>query len=166
VKPLYVFVTVGAPACGKSSFYHKISAEDDWGMSDTPAYISSDDIREELFGTAYDQSDPSQVFALVNERAESYLAKGVSVYLDATHAKYAWRLAALNLAHRYSAVCVALHFRVPLWTLIKRDRRRTRHVGFWTLVRYYFGLQEPCLAEGFDAVFCVGRDGQFGDIEW
>lgn len=155
----YVFVAIGVPACGKSAFYHRTA--DEWSMGETPAYISSDDIREELFGTAYDQSDPERVFSLVRKRAEEYLAAGHSVYLDATHIKKDWRKYALDLAQKHGAICVALFFDVPFFTALKRDRKRDRHVGFKVLSRYFRDMEPPTLAEGFSTMFRIGSDGEY-----
>ena len=162
----YVFVTVGGPACGKSSFYHKVAEDNDWCMGDLPIYISSDEIREELFGTAYEQSQPELVFDIFRKRADIYLSNCQSVYLDATHIKKDWRKYAVTLAKKHDAVCVALYFDVPFWTLVKRDRKRDRHVGYKVLWKYFHDLEIPTLAEGFHAVFCVDRYGQYKEVDF
>ncbi len=157
----YVFITVGAPACGKSAFYHQIANDQDWGMNDSPVHISSDAIREELFGTAYDQSDPERVFQIMHDRAENVLKNGLSVYLDATHAKKEWRKYAIELAKEYGAVCVAIYFQVPIWTLWSRDRKRTRHVGLKVLWWYMKEFELPKKSEGFDGVLEIDKYGEF-----
>jgi predicted kinase len=161
----YVFVTVGVPGCGKSRFYHKCANDDDWGMGDVPAYVSSDDIREELFGTAYEQSNSDLVFQTVRERAEEHLRAGHSVYLDATHIRKEWRKYALDLAQKYGAVCVALYFDVPFFTAVRRDHKRDRTVGFKVLFRYMRTLELPTKAEGFNGVFRIDRDAQYVEFE-
>ena len=161
----YIFVTVGVPACGKSAFYHKIADDNDWGMEEFPAYISSDQIREELFGTAYEQSNSDLVFSTLRERADKFLSAGHSVYLDATHAKKEWRKYALDLAQKHGAVCLALFFDVPFFTALKRDRKRDRHVGFKVLRWYFRELELPTKKEGFNGVFRINRNFEYDNFE-
>ena len=149
----YIFVPIGVPACGKTSFYMKTVGNNDLGMGDAPIHISSDEIREELFGTAYDQQDPERVFDIFKHRARAALECGMSVYLDATHMRKDWREYTINLAREYGVAGVALYFRVPFFTLWKRDRQRTRHVGLKVLLKYFIRIQPPVSAEGFDVIF-------------
>ena len=157
----YIFVPIGVPACGKTSFYMKTVGNNDLGMGDVPIHISSDEIREELFGTAYDQQDPERVFDIFKHRARAALECGMSVYLDATHMRKDWREYAIKLAKRHGAACVAFYFDVPFLTLLKRDKMRRRHVGFFVLLRYFFGIQAPTKEEGFDTVLVVDKDGEY-----
>jgi len=160
----YVFVAVGAPACGKSAFYHKIADDGDWGLNDKLIHVSSDKIREELFGSAYDQSDPERVFKHMCDRAEWCLINGFSVYLDSTHAKKEWRKYAIDLAQKWGAVCVAIYFAVPVWTLWSRDRNRERSVGFKVLWWYMCELEPPTKTEGFDGVFRIDKYGEYDGL--
>lgn len=141
-----IFVTIGAPASGKSSYYFFDFLQPD------VVYISSDMIREELYGTAYDQRDPNKVFSEVRVKVALNLHRGKSVYLDATHARESWRAYIFELAKRYDARVGALYFRVPFMELVRRDRARERSVGWWVIFKYWFMLQKPTYAEGFDFI--------------
>ena len=166
MKNQYIFVTVGVPACGKSRFYHQIAEKNEWSMGDTPNYISSDDIREELFGSAYDQSNNAKIFEVFQRRAIEALRLGQSVYLDATHRDKSWRDYALKYGKEFDVPVIALYFDVPFFTLWKRDRKRTRHVGFRVLWTYFWKLQLPTTTEGFDTIFRIDRNGQYTEMEW
>lgn len=158
----YLFVTIGAPACGKSMFYHKLTQDKDWNfMGVQPAYVSSDEIREKLYGSEDCQDDPAQVFMVMRHTAEKYLSEGRSVYLDATHAKKEWRKYVIRTAKRHGAAVVALYFDIPLWTLLQRDKHRKRHVGPKVTLKYFYGIEAPTKEEGFDTVLVVDKDGEY-----
>ena len=69
---------VGLPYSGKSYFVNKYKAEND-------EYISSDDIRKELYGDESDQTNPNKVFEIMYKRTCKALSENKSVWYDATN---------------------------------------------------------------------------------
>ena len=71
---------VGVPGCGKSTYAQKIIAE-----NPNAVWVSSDAIREELWGDANDQQNPSSVFGEMFKRTVAALNAGKDVVYDATN---------------------------------------------------------------------------------
>ena len=162
-----IFVTIGVPACGKSAFRHTRDYRDLVAAEPEPFIVlESDSIREELFGSEYDQSNNELVFSVLRDRLETALKYGLSVYVDATHAKRDWRTYIHILAEKYGARVIALRFHVPFLTLWMRDRLRKRHVGFKVLAKYFFGIQDPTFLEGFDVIMHVNKTGDVFNTEF
>ena len=89
---------IGLPYSGKSYFVNKYKAEND-------EYISSDEIRKELYGDESDQTNPSKVFEIMYKRTCKALSENKSVWYDATNIKSKYRIHLLNsLKHKFSNV--------------------------------------------------------------
>lgn len=71
-----VYMMCGLPGSGKSTFAKN--------LVNSGTYISSDDIREELFGDASVQKNGKLVFDVFYFRAKNCLKNGEDVILDAT----------------------------------------------------------------------------------
>jgi len=157
-----IYITIGIPGCGKSRFFER-------SLSDTShnktyfkriPYVSSDAIREELFGNATYQSRADEVFAILKLRTERALSCGRSVYVDATNIRKDWRKWAIDLGKKYEANVCGIVFNVPYFVAVKRDRMRTRNVGWWVLFKYRFlKYQKPTFGEGFDNFIYVDKSG-------
>lgn len=78
----------GLPGSGKSTYANK--------YKDKYVVLSSDAIREELYGDENDQTDPSKVFDLMFKRAVEALNAGKSVLYDATNIKRRLRIDTLQ----------------------------------------------------------------------
>jgi len=70
-------ILVGVAGCGKSTYINSVKKEDD-------VVISSDDIREEIYGDAENQQNAGLVFSIFHGRIADALVKGKTVWADAT----------------------------------------------------------------------------------
>ena len=71
VENLFI-MTVGVPGSGKSTYFKKMKDKENW------VYISSDDIRAELFGSAQNQEHNQEVFQEMRKRS----AEAIQKYYD------------------------------------------------------------------------------------
>ena len=73
-------ILIGLPGSGKST-YCKEKRE----SNSNSVYLSSDKIREELYGNESIQGNPAEVFTLMQSRAIEALKNGIDVFYDATN---------------------------------------------------------------------------------
>lgn len=150
-------ITVGLPAAGKDTFFNEIKAIKNW------VHISSDKIREEVFGDVNDQSHNPEVFDIMFKGTIEALDNDWNVYYNATNlsAKYRKRLIHEIKKHRELKgledirVTCAL-FVVPYEECLIRNRERSRTVPEHVMKRMYMSFQPPCEAEGFDNIIIIG----------
>lgn len=148
---------IGIPGSGKST----LAAQ--WVERDRNCRIvSTDQIREQLFGNADAQKDWAKVEAEAITQVKQAIAAGQSVIYDATNAKRAWRMDLLQkLAAVGATEWIGWQLDVPLEECVRRDQQRERQVGT-EIVRMYEGMLQrfkPIAAEGFLAVYKVPVTG-------
>ncbi len=137
----------GVPASGKSTIAGYICREEG------AIWLSSDKIREELYGDEAVQGDGQIVFSLLFERTKNALKEGKTVVYDATCLYEEVRKDLLSsLKGTYeSAYC---HFcDVELETALERNSKRDRKVPQGVIKRMYKNIQRPSESEGFDMIY-------------
>ena len=87
-----IFVYIGLPASGKST-----NAKEWAATHSNSIHLSSDAIREELYGDARIQGDPNKVFSIMLRRAREAIAEGLDVLYDATNITYKNRRSILQI---------------------------------------------------------------------
>ena len=93
--PVRCHLLIGPPASGKSTFARTLAPL--VGTIDMPALVlSTDAIREELYGDRNVQGEWPSINQLLQDRLLEAVSSGVPVILDATHAYRAWRLAIIQ----------------------------------------------------------------------
>lgn len=96
-----LFVFMGYPGCGKSSLAKKIA------IKETDLYLSSDELREEIFGFR-DQTHNKELFAELHRRAIEHASIG-DTYIDATNLTRKDRLRTIsqfNKLYELHLICV------------------------------------------------------------
>lgn len=135
----HLYIPIGIPGCGKSTWLTK-------NLSDAKI-VSSDQKRIELFGDENFQGDNAYVFKQCFLDVENALKAGKTVALDATNVRYKQRLPFLNLARQLFAHTTIVYFDLPLELAISRNSQRQRQVPAAIIARYYDTLQVPHVYE-------------------
>lgn len=134
---------IGLPGSGKSTFAEK--------NYPSFVYLSSDKIREELYGDAAVQDNPERVFSLMRERAIQELENGNDVVYDATNLVRKFRvnfIKSIPTGHLITAHVIW----APLDECIKRDSERERTVGKEVIFKMAKKFDAPWYDEGFTSI--------------
>lgn len=137
-----MYVMIGLPGCGKSTWANQ------WcGVK----VVSSDAIREELFGDASIQGNPAKVFEEVYKRLREAMTEGEDVIFDATNIDKK-RKQAIQLCNEMNYSCVAIYFEVSPEICIKRQESRDRKVPSEVIQRMAKKLVKPSQEEGWTEI--------------
>ena len=155
---------VGIPASGKSHFAQEVVKRD-------PRYVvvSTDAVREKLYGDAVIQGDWREIEAEVLAQIQGAIAQERPVIYDATNVRRAWRvdfLRSLQELRNPPLTWVAWVMEVPVEICQQRNRDRPRVVPPHVIERMAQSLaQAPVTtAEGFEEVRSLPLTPQ-GDID-
>lgn len=152
-KPLTCHLLIGPPASGKSTLAAQMQQH-----FPNAVIISTDTLREQLFGDAATQGRWELLAANVHERIHSAIAQGQTVIYDATNARRCWRLDLLhNLQLPANVSWVGWHLTTPLTTCLAWNQRRDRRVPPAVIEALYAALKNfpPLEAEGVCAVYSL-----------
>ena len=148
-----LIVMCGAPGSGKSTVADEIAS--DFGFS----IVCPDDIREELFGDASDQSQGWRVFQIAYDRLREGLWDNdiPGVIFDATNCRRKARRDVLEEAGSAFDYAICAVSDADLDTCLAQNARRDRVVPDEVVERMYSNLQQnwPDTSEGFDEVIYV-----------
>lgn len=147
--PLICHCLIGPPGAGKSTLAQQ------W-VRRSPHYqwISTDRIRQDLFGDAATQGNWPQVEAEVIRQIQAAIAAGIPVIYDATNAKRTWRLDLMQKLADRSTQWMAWWLKTSLKQCKVRNRNRDRQVAEAVIEDMYAALKAmpPLSAEGFVVV--------------
>ena len=122
------------------------------------AHLSSDAIREELWGDANDQQNPGKVFQVMKDRAIEYLDMGWDVIYDATNLVAKQRkstLAAIRAAVNNDFIAQCVFVSCPLSECKRRQGDRDRKVPVEVIDRMVRQFETPWYNEGWDLINVV-----------
>jgi predicted kinase len=145
-------MTIGLPASGKSAYAKQLAEKNNL------TYLSSDDLRQELWGDVNDQQNPQAIFDELYKRAKKSLVEGKSVVIDATNINDNRRRIAIEEFRRFSSKAdiplsfIAHYMNTNVNICIRRDEKRERKVGKRVIENMYKGLTIPTYAEGWDEI--------------
>ncbi|MBR8832447.1 MAG: hypothetical protein N5P05_003690 [Chroococcopsis gigantea SAG 12.99] len=144
---LICYVLIGCPGSGKSTLAHKfVSSHDDYRI------VSTDSIREKLFGEACIQGDWSLIETEVLRQIDEHINGGRPIIYDATNARRPWRMDLLRKLPRYEDVYwVGWNLKTPLETCKQWNKQRSFQVPDFVIdtMTYWLKRFPPALAEGF-----------------
>ena len=148
-----VYMLVGIPCSGKSSFVKKQNG----------IWISSDKIREELYGDESIQENPEKVFRVMWKRlCEAIEQDEEQVFYDATNVVCKRRIAFCEqLRKKYGdkIKLVACVFNTPIEECIRRAKeRKERPLSEYVIWKYVKSWQTPAYWEGWDSIMLIGED--------
>lgn len=142
-------MTVGISGSGKSTYAKPVK--------DRPntVYLSSDEIRKELWGDENDQREPARVFALMEERTIAALEAKKDVIYDATNLSAKRRASFLKrIKPNFPMIIFCCTVVVaPVETCIQRAADRQRVVPAEVVLRQLAQFQMPTYDEGWDIIF-------------
>ena len=160
-----LIVLVGLPGSGKTTLAKKLCESEDY------VRISSDDIREELFGFR-DQTHNDEVFAELDKRVIERSAIGNCIY-DATSLSKKTRKKICNKFYKYYSIIKCICILRPINELIEinNTRKNTKeYIPEDVLSRIFTRFELPTADEGFDSIdfhLVTSTDKQFkiADVE-
>lgn len=145
------YMMVGLPGSGKSYYCNQLGCE----------VVSSDVIREELFGDVNDQIHNNEVFNEVHNRIHNFLKSGIDCCYDATNLSRKRRRAFLNTIPK-NIHKIAIMIVRSFDECVENNNNRDRVVPVEVIERMFKHLTIPTLEEGFDEIrFVVNTDTEF-----
>ena len=145
---------IGPPASGKTTLAMALAE------ITGAVVLSTDQLRDQLFGDAAVQGPWVEIEALLHQRIQASVAEGIPVIVDATHARRPWRLAitqALKLPAPVEWIGWWLY--TPLATCLEWNQTRQRLVPEPVIREMAAALSDPNFgpqrSEGFAAVVAV-----------
>lgn len=149
---------IGLPAAGKSSYCESYKV-----LNPDVVIVSSDAIREEVFGDVNDQSHNQEVFNIVEKRCREALKANKEVILDATNLNRKRRINFIKVMPKCEVEAVV--FAIPFEVCCERNENRERVVPMSAMERMYKSFQPPHYAEGIDKIKYI-RLGDFDDVAY
>jgi predicted kinase len=161
---------IGPPGSGKSTFAQQLAALANYQI------VSTDEIREQLYGNASIQGDWTEIEHQILQQIRSAIALNKPVIYDATNAKRAWRMSLLTQLNSHFPLTpgddrtsepilwMAWHLKTPLETCQQRNQQRDRIVPDKVSADMFKSLKDfpPLPAEGFAAVNSIPQThGEF-----
>lgn len=138
---------IGPPSSGKSTFAQKLQQH-----LPHSHIISTDQIRQHLYGDPSHQGCWADIFAQIQDQCHHSIAAGQTLIYDATNAKRPWRYRfLLPLLERYpDHLWIGWHLTTPLETCLQWNQQRDRQVPPDVIQDLHNALQtrSPLPAEG------------------
>lgn len=159
-------VAIGLPASGKST-YGEMLRHQKCRRVVPIEIVSSDAIREEVFGDVNDQKHNGEVFNIMFQRSREALKNGKDVYYDATNLSAKRRMALIKQIRGTRDIpevrfCCVI-FATPYVGCVLRNEKRERVVPLYAMDRMYKSFQPPHQSEGWDSITLWGGDGEGRD---
>lgn len=150
-------IIIGIPGSGKSNYAKK------YLLINNSVYLSSDDIRVELYGFE-DQTHNDVVFETMKKRTLNALKEGKDVIYDATNLNKKRRSGIINEAHKLDAQVDAYLCCTPINIILERNiTRAERQLPWDKLVQMIQSIEPPMYYEGFDNIYLIDG-GMYNDV--
>lgn len=150
-------IIIGIPGSGKSNYAKK------YLLTNNSVYLSSDDIRIELYGFE-DQTHNDVVFETMKKRTLNALKEGKDVIYDATNLNKKRRSGIINEAHKLDAQVDAYLCCTPINIILERNiTRAERQLPWDKLVQMIQSIEPPMYYEGFDNIYLIDG-GMYNDV--
>lgn len=144
-----MYIMVGIPASGKSTLARERAHKE------KATYLSSDNIRLEIFGDENIQKNNNLVFETMNKRASQSLRDGTNVYYDAMNLSRKRRKGLMRQMPRDTEF-VAIYLHSNYHESTYRNNKRERNVPQHVIEKSYKSLEIPILGEGFSNIEIIG----------
>ena len=151
-RPILILL-IGPPGSGKTTYAQKYISE-----HENTTHLSSDRIREELWGNEAIQGDNNEIFSLMQSRAIEALNNGQSVVYDSTDMTRKDRSYIISLCPKFAKIEAHIIW-APIEICIERDAARERTVGKEVIDRMLKRFQAPFYDEGIDEIKIILPEG-------
>lgn len=144
-----LYVLIGLPGSGKST-YAEILME----KHPDALYLSSDKIREELYGDESIQGNPQEVFGNLHHKMRKALGNNIDVIYDATNLSRKNRKKAVKIAKSANQTTIVHYIIIDtsLDECFRRNENRERKVPENVIVRMSEQFNFPQSDEGFSDI--------------
>ena len=115
MKPILYYL-VGLPASGKSTWAKNMVDND-------TILLSSDNLREELYGDINNQEHNGELFQEINKRVKNLLKQGKDVIYDATNISSKRRISFLKELKKIDCYKQCIYFNTNFEMCIDRDKK-------------------------------------------
>ena len=150
-------IMIGFPGSGKSSYAKK------YLLTNNSVYLSSDDIRIELYGFE-DQTHNTEVFERMKRETLIALQNDFDVVYDATNLSKKRRSDIIKSAKMCDAEVNAYLCCTPINIILERNiTRQERQLPWDKLVQMIQSIEPPMYYEGFDNIYLIDG-GMYNDI--
>lgn len=141
-----LFIMCGLSGSGKSSIAK------DLAVKYHAEIVSSDAIREELFGSCQNQSDNEKVFNIFNKRIRESLNKNKNVIADATNITIKSRRAIVEYVRKLDVEKICYIVPKKYKDCVKDNKNREHTVPEYVLEKQLRRFQIPFKEEGFSEI--------------
>lgn len=140
-----ITVLCGIPASGKSYYTEK-------PMDKPTITISSDEIREKVFGDIASQRYNRFVFSIMRMIAEKAILTGIDIFIDSTNIQVKHRKQWIDMAQKYECNIICIFVNPPVEVCLERNKNRERTVPEHIILEMHNNLEYPTIEEGFSQV--------------
>lgn len=135
----------GIPGSGKSTYIEE-------NLMLNHVVVSSDILREELYGDVNDMDHNTEVFEAMKKRTINTLKKGQNVVYDATNLSHKRRTALLNELKKIQCTKIIHCMIVPFSICLSRNSNRERTVPYMAMYKMRCNTSIPYFYEGWDMI--------------
>jgi len=143
-----LILLIGLPASGKSTLAKQLQAE-----CPDQDLISTDAIREKIFGSEAIQGSWLLIRQEVQRQFQSAIAAHHTAIYDATNAQRSHRREIISIGRELGFTTITgIWVDTPVWLCLARNKQRNRQVPEEVIFRMHRQLRDapPSLAEGLD----------------
>lgn len=144
-----LIVMFGIPGCGKSYAAEKLAERTGAKV------VSSDAIREEIYGTAACQDNPDKVFGILKQRVTELLKTGESVIIDATSLIKKYRVSNLTTYAGLFKKAIIIVCATEIEIVLRQNAARERNVPEEAIFRMYKTMSFPREDEGWSEIYLL-----------
>lgn len=157
---IYCIWMIGISGSGKST------VAEEYAQTYNAQIMSSDKIREELYGDENIQGDPNKVFNILHTRSCELLKRGISIIYDCTNIKRKNRKKFfdyckqqnINVIHHAVVMCT------PYEICLRMNNKRDRKVPEEIIYKQMCNFNIPFFEEGFNYITLLGWGNHFINI--
>jgi predicted kinase len=150
------FILIGLPGSGKSTLAQQLLTH-----RPNSILVSTDQIREQLYGDPSIQGDWQTIEQQVLTQIQQSILIGHPVIYDATNYNRRHRIDLLQKLSKHSpAQWIGLYFKTPLEQCKKWNKQRDRQVteAVIDIMNECLDASPPTIDEGFDKIYEIPKD--------